>query len=88
MIKVKFLNPFISVLEPASPEPHHTANKPLDDRAVTANITLTLLNEPSSEGTERNVQTFKGIVQIENFALDMENLRKIMCARSDSSCQT
>lgn len=88
MIKVKFLNPFISVLEPGSSKTHHTADKPLDDCAVTASITLTLLNEPSLEGSERNVQTFKGVVQIENFALDMENLRKIMCGSINSTCQT
>ena len=73
MIRVKFLNPSVSVLVPGSTKTHHTADKYLDNHAVSANITVTLFNESSLENSESNVQKFKGVKQFKEVTLDEKN---------------
>lgn len=73
MIRVKFLNPSVSVLVPGSPNVHHVADKYHDDRADSANITVTFFNESSVGPSECNVEPFKSMAQVRRFARDEEN---------------
>lgn len=59
MIRVKYLNPFVSVLDPGSPKTLQSADQLPDYRTDAAKITVTLYNKPSLESSESNFQTLK-----------------------------
>lgn len=53
-----------------------SAGEYIDDSALTAKVKAAILNEPSLNVAEINVETFKGTVQLSGFVKDPKDVEK------------
>lgn len=67
---------FMSFLGCASTNTQESTGEYVDDSVITAKVKAALLNEPTLNVMEINVETFKGVVQLSGFVTDPANIKK------------
>jgi len=74
---------FASLLGCASTSTQEGTGEYVDDTVITAKVKAEIFNDPSLNGLEINVETFKGIVQLSGFVNSQEDINKaVRVARS------
>ena len=67
---------FTSFLGCAATSTQEGTGEYVDDSVITAKVKAAILNEPSLNVMEINVETFKGVVQLSGFVTDPANIKK------------
>ena len=67
---------FLSFLGCTSTPERQGAGGYLDDTAITAKVKLAIVNEPTLQATEINVETFKGVVQLSGFVASQNDINR------------
>lgn len=60
----------------ASTRTHEGTGEYLDDSVITTKVKAAILNEPTLNSAEINVETFKGIVQLSGFVSSTASINK------------
>lgn len=67
---------FTSLLGCASTGSQESTGEYVDDSVITAKVKAAILNDPSLNVMEINVQTFKGVVLLSGFVTDPADIKK------------